>query len=99
MVFAGLVYEGVVSEPTADDKSCPQYHVPRFIADLVRRRDLDGILYTSSKEYPFRPDVFGTNLVLLRPVEDSTVSISAPKHLRWVRAGDDWFEEMKLEPV
>lgn len=66
LLLEGLVFEGSLREPVRENRWAPeQYHVPRYVADLVRRRGLDGILYTSSKEFPFKPDVFGTNLVII----------------------------------
>jgi hypothetical protein len=98
LVLAGLVYQSIVSQPTAADFSYPQYQVPRFVADLVRGRKLDGILYTSSKEYPFRPDVFGTNLVLVGNDVTEIVRIAEPKLFRWMESQDNFgLKEMTLD--
>jgi len=64
-----VVLEGLRGLLTAKreraDLSPQQYNLSRFVADLARRRGLDGIVYTSSREHPFGPDVFGKNLVIL----------------------------------
>ena len=99
LVLAGLVYEGVVSRPTAGDLSYPQYHIPRYIADLVRLRKLDGIIYTSSKEYPFRPDVFGTNLVIVRPGLQEIIRTKEPRLFRWTESKIFWLPEMRPEEI
>ena len=54
------------------DQFQPQYLVTRFVADLVRYRNLDGVYYTSCHEYLFRDDVFGTNLVVFNPNSGSS---------------------------
>jgi hypothetical protein len=61
---------------TRKDDCETQYRVTRFVADLVRDRKLDGIYYTSCHEYPYRDDVFGTNLVILKTHYRSICTVS-----------------------
>jgi RES domain-containing protein len=50
----GIIYEGSLRQArNRSDKSNPQYRVTQYIADLVRRRRLDGIIYTSAQELSF----------------------------------------------
>ena len=89
-----LLLEGMVHERQVDravqlltDKSYAQYRVPQYIADLIRWRMLDGVLFTSSREIPFKPHVFGTNLVILNA--EHTAAIRVVEILgayRWIQA-------------
>jgi hypothetical protein len=67
----------------------PQYLETRLIADLVRRRKLDGIYYTSCQEYPFRDDVFGTNLVIFNPNYRTFTEVKALSRIKWMKAKED----------
>jgi RES domain len=66
----------------------PQYLLTRFVADLVRKRNLDGIYYTSCHEYPYRDDVYGTNLVIFNSEYKSFTSAAAPTRVSWSREDD-----------
>lgn len=67
IVLTGLIYTGALSD-YGDDESKPEYRVPQFLADLLRERMFDGILYTRSRDSGFPNDeAWGTNLVVLRP--------------------------------
>lgn len=84
LLLSGLVFTGALTMPVQDSRcGAPQYVVPRYIADLVRRRGLEGILYTSSKEFPFKPDVFGTNLVIINSNFRKFISIKEYGLYRW----------------
>jgi hypothetical protein len=64
----GVIYAGLLRRArNQDNKSNPEYRVTQYIADIVRRRKLEGIIYTSSQLYPYRSHVYGTNLVVLQP--------------------------------
>jgi len=81
LLLEGLVHTGALRRPTAyEDKSLPQYRVPQYIADLVRRRGLAGIVYSSSRGLPL--EFPATNLVLFR-VEDGMVNASSVGRYRW----------------
>jgi hypothetical protein len=79
----------------------PQYLLTRFLADIVRSRRLDGIVYASSQEYPFTFEARGTNLVILRPDYRNFVTVERYARRAWKHTGD-WLvldpERMVLEP-
>lgn len=84
LLLEGLVFGDSLREPVKGERwAAEQYHVPRYVADLVRRRGLDGVLYTSSKELPFKPDVFGTNLVIINSNFRKFISIEEYGLYRW----------------
>ena len=86
MLLEGLVFKGALQQRVRQNQeAAPEYHVPRYIADLVRYRKLDGIIYTSSKEVPFRPDVFGTNLVILDPNFRNFVKVEEYGLYEWLQ--------------
>lgn len=65
LVLHGLVYEGIISAANEEDKSHPEYRVTQFIADLVRWRGVDGVLYTRTRDAGFlNREAWGTNLVV-----------------------------------
>ena len=66
----------------------PQYLLTRFLADVVRWKGLDGILYTSSQEYPFTYEIRGTNLVILRPDYRDFVKPGRYERRAWKHTGD-----------
>jgi len=72
----------------------PQYLLTRFLADIVRRKGIDGIIYVSSQEYPFTYEMRGTNLVILRSDYRDCVTAGKYERRAWKHIGD-W---MKLEP-
>ena len=77
-MLEALVNMGSLREPTSpDDRSCPQYRVPQFIADLARSRGLDGILYGSSCQD------YGYNLVVFRTPHGTVEPASDPVGYRW----------------
>lgn len=80
----------------------PQYLLTRFLADIVRSRRLDGIVYTSSQEYPFTFETRGTNLVILRPDYRDFVTVGKYGKRVWKHTGN-WLaldpERMVLEPI
>lgn len=82
IILAGLIYTGVLSD-YGDDESKPQYRVPQFLADLLRERMFDGILYTRRRDSGF-PNyaAWGTNLVVLRP-ENLDIQVAAPVLYSW----------------
>jgi hypothetical protein len=67
----------------------PQYLVTRFVSDLVRYRNLDGVYYTSCHEYPFRDDVFGTNLVVFNPNYRSFATVETLTAIKWSHREDE----------
>ena len=84
-----LLVEGLryfVTAPALADKAPSVHHVPRYIADLARLRNLDGILYTSSRRFPFREEYeyLGRNLVILS-FQHARVA-NGPKLHKWRRA-------------
>jgi hypothetical protein len=88
LLLEGLVHDEQVNKPVRfEDESFPQYRVPQYIADLVRWRMLDGILFTSSREIPFKPDVFGTNLVILNAEHAAAIRVvEILGAYRWIQA-------------
>jgi hypothetical protein len=61
----------------------PQYRVPQFLADLVRERMFDGILYTRRRDSGFpNYEAWGRNLVVLRP-ENLDIHVAAPVLYSW----------------
>jgi len=83
-----LAEEGAASE---------EYHLTRYIADLVRRRQVDGIIHTSSRAHPFRDDVFSRNLLLTRAVP---FEVDRDERHRWRRIDVPPFQmpEMQFDP-
>lgn len=71
------------------DQFQPQYLVTRFVADLVRYRNLDGVYYTSCHEYPFRDDLFGTNLVVFNPNYRSFTTVRTLTAIKWSHSEGD----------
>ncbi len=82
IILTGLIYTGVLSD-YGDDESKPQYRVPQFLADLIRERMFDGILYTRRRDSGFpNYEAWGTNLVVLRP-ENLDIQVAAPVLYSW----------------
>jgi hypothetical protein len=79
----------------------PQYLLTRFLADIARRKAIDGILYRSSQEYPFTYEMRGINLVILRPDYRDFVTVRKYESRAWRHTGD-WRalepQRMVLEP-
>jgi hypothetical protein len=51
-----LLLEGVrftVRRPAGRGPASEEYHVTRYVADLVRKRDVDGLVHTISRAHPF----------------------------------------------
>lgn len=89
LLLEGMAHEGRANRAVQllTDKSYPQYRVPQYIADLVRWRMLDGIMFTSSREIPFKPDVFGTNLVILNAEHAAAIRVvEILGAYRWIQA-------------
>jgi hypothetical protein len=84
-ILEALVNLGSLREPAGPyDRSCPQHRVPQFIADVVRSRGLDGILYDSSQELPGNPESYGRNLVVFNPPAGTVAGASEPPvRYRW----------------
>jgi hypothetical protein len=81
ILLEGLLYTGSLGQPTDSfDKSYPEYRLPQFIADLARRRRLDGIVYSSTRDFP---ESFGTNLVILNAGSGLVNIVSDPVRYRW----------------
>lgn len=100
IVLTGLIYTGVLSD-YGDDESKPQYRVPQFLADLVRERMFDGILYTRRRDSGFPNDeAWGTNLVVLRP-ENLDIQVAAPVLYSWRGAPMNIanLNELEFQPV
>jgi len=96
VLLEGLVHVGALRRPTDhEDQSLPQYRVPQYIADLVRRRGLAGIVYSSSRGLP--EDFPPTNLVLFR-VEDGGVKVLSMDRYRW-RGLPESDSLMDIDPV
>lgn len=82
IILSGLIYTGVLGNYVGDE-SKPQYRVPQFLADLIRERMFDGILYTRQRDSGFPNDeAWGTNLVVLRP-ENLDIQVAAPVLYSW----------------
>jgi hypothetical protein len=82
LVLNSLVYSGALSE-YGEDESLPQYRVPQFVADVLRRQRVDGILYTRRRDSGFpNPEACGTNLIVLRP-DNLLLEIEAPVRYKW----------------
>jgi hypothetical protein len=47
------------------DKSPREHAVSRFVADLVRKRKLDGVVYVSRRDDPYGPGIRGRNLIVV----------------------------------
>ena len=89
-LLTSLVYLGALSD-YGEDSSLPQYRVPQFLADLARKRQLDGILYTRRRDSGFpNPDAWGTNLVALRSTTRLALSVGQPIRYHWVRLPFDF---------
>lgn len=103
LLLYGLLYAEKINEvQKPSDLSNPQYRLPQYIADLVRWRKLDGILYTSTQEYPFSWRVFGQNLVMVSPRNESFRIMDDYSLYNWARTIDDGpleFPRMTLEKI
>ena len=74
----------------------PEYHITRYIADLVRRRKLDGLIHTSSRPHPFSAPFFSRNLLIVHEVP---FAIDHHDWHRWKRsAGSLGLPSMELDP-
>jgi hypothetical protein len=84
LLLNALVYSGALSDH-GDDRSLPQYRVPQFLADVLRRNHVDGILYTRRRDSGFpNPEAWGTNLVILRS-DRLQLNIEAPTQHQWTK--------------
>jgi hypothetical protein len=103
LLLYGLLYAGKFNEvQKPSDLSDPQYRITQYIADLVRWRKLDGILYTSTQEYPFSYRGFGQNLVIVSPRNESFRVMDDYSLYNWARTmgtGPFDFPEMTLEKI
>jgi hypothetical protein len=58
LFFAGLFYSGLINVQKSNNISwTPEYFIPRFIADVARHNEINGIIYQSTK-------TIGRNLVI-----------------------------------
>jgi hypothetical protein len=72
----GLIESSFLRRPKTGDKPMhPEYLLTQVLADAARWHELDGIIYTSSQEYPYSYRVFGTNLVIFRQDYRDSVKI------------------------
>jgi hypothetical protein len=81
-----LLLEGMrfsVRRLAEEGPASDEYHLTRYIADLVRKRSVDGLVHTSSRVHPFRDDVFSSNLLLTRAVP---FSVERDEPHRWFSA-------------
>lgn len=100
LVLSGLIYSGVVSAFTDNDKSLPQYRVPQYIADLLRSRKIEGVLYTRTRDSGFRnPEAWGENLVMLSPELEHVELVSDPVLYCWQQDDFDLFTSVNLHEV
>ncbi len=64
LLYAALVYDRFLDKPVDHGSSWkPEYLVPRFVADVARRKGFDGIAYRTSKIF----SATGSNLVVFSP--------------------------------
>lgn len=83
MVFAALLYERHLTTPVDHSGTWkPEYFVPRFVADIARTKNLNGIRYQTSH---ILWDALGMNLVLFEPTLEQCVPIQRPKKYRLQR--------------
>ena len=72
-VIPGLYYVGKISKrANTDEPLISEYLVPRFISDAARKIGYNGIIFTSSCEYPER------NLVLFNPNDKNIELLKEP---------------------
>jgi hypothetical protein len=103
LAIHGLVHSGEFRHKRAEsDTGDSTYCLTQFIGDLVRERGLDGILYTSAWEYPFRTDAWGTCLVIFDPDLRNLVDPPPHQSVRWEKCTVDPpfnLPDMELVPV
>jgi hypothetical protein len=67
----GLIKSSFLRNPKSGNRPVHrEYLLTQMLADAVRWRKLDGIIYTSSQEYPYSYRVFGTALVMFNNFRD-----------------------------
>jgi hypothetical protein len=73
-----------------EDRSCPQYRIPQFVADLARRRGFQGIFYDSSRPSAYNnPEAVGSNVVIFDPnpayriLSQAEIEFCEPDHDVW----------------
>jgi hypothetical protein len=83
-----------------NDKRLPQYRVPQYIADLLRARKIEGVLYTRTRDSGFRnPEAWGENLVMLSPELEHVELVSDPVLYCWQKDDLDLFTSVNLHEV
>jgi hypothetical protein len=64
LFFSGFFISKKISTLKSTDKSwTPEYFIPRFIADIAKNNEINGIIYSSQKTH-------GKNLVIFDPKKD-----------------------------
>jgi hypothetical protein len=62
LFFAGLFHSGIINVRKSSDKSwTPEYFIPRFIADIARYNEINGIIYQSAKTFDRNLVIFDLN--------------------------------------
>jgi RES domain-containing protein len=75
ILYAALVYDRHLDRPVDHTSSWkPEYLVPRFVADVARRKEFDGIAYRSSKIFYAK----GSNVVVFHPSAESCQPCGEP---------------------
>lgn len=83
----GLILSGEIRRKGATPElDYDSYRVTQFLADLIRERHLDGIRYTSCREYPYRPEVCGTCLVVLNPNFRDIADLQDIRKFKWEKS-------------
>jgi hypothetical protein len=101
LLLSGLIYQGIISACVEEDLSYPQYRIPQFIADLLRWKRVDGVLYTRTRDSGFHnPEAFGENLVLLSPKPGDVDLIEEAQLYSWQEDyGDVLYKSVNLHRV
>jgi hypothetical protein len=103
LLYAALVFDRYLDRSVDHTSSWkPEYLVPRFVADVARRKGFDGIAYWTTKVFSAAG---GSNLVIFHPSPDNYRPRGAPAlHQRkayWtsLALGDAEFVNYKIELV
>jgi hypothetical protein len=92
-----LLLEGIrftIRRAAAAGAASDEYHITRYVADLIRKRGVDGLVHTSSRAHPFRDDVFSRNMLLTRAV---AFQVEADEPHEWKRTEIPPFRMPQME--
>jgi hypothetical protein len=90
LLYSALVHEGTLRREVVHSSSWkPEYLVPRFVADVVRAKGFEAILYRTSKLY----HADGLNLVVFEPKLKRIAEVGDLTVWERVKRGQEPFEQ------